>query len=206
VSDARSSGQTRAQEREGQWLSKLAPALRVTIPTVVATGEPAEGCPWTWSVHRWIEGENPVEGHLAKPGLLARDLAEFVKAIRTAGIEGGPSAYRGVPLMTVAAQTRAAIEEMRHTDEPFDADAAAAAWQKALAAPPVDRKTLLTALRPHAQQPARRPRQAHRGTRLATPSASAGSCASGRSLAMPSGSLCRPAAGGPTRAFPLPTS
>jgi aminoglycoside phosphotransferase (APT) family kinase protein len=87
-------------------------------------------------VHRWIDGEPPVEGRLAEPGLLARDLAEFVTAMRKAGLGGGPSAYRGLPLVTVDPQTRAAIKDLRHTDEPFDADAATAAWEEALAAPP----------------------------------------------------------------------
>jgi aminoglycoside phosphotransferase (APT) family kinase protein len=129
-------GGVRDVEWEGRWLSRLAPALPVTIPTVVATGDPAEGYPWKWSVHRWIDGENPVEGRLAEPALLAQDLAEFVTAIRKVGIDGGPKAYRGIPLGTVDEGTRAAIEELRRTDEPFDADAAMAAWREALAAPP----------------------------------------------------------------------
>ncbi|MEW2353007.1 aminoglycoside phosphotransferase family protein [Spirillospora sp. NPDC029432] len=123
-------------QREARWLPKIAPALPVTIPTVAATGEPAEGYPWRWSIHQWIPGENPIEGRLTEPELLARDLAEFVKAMRGVGIEGGPGAARGGPLATVDAETRTAIEELRHTDEPFDADAATAAWQDALAAPP----------------------------------------------------------------------
>ncbi|HEY3750517.1 MAG TPA: phosphotransferase [Pseudonocardiaceae bacterium] len=52
---------------EARWLPRLAPALPIAIPTVVATGRPAEGYPWAWAVHRWIDGENPVEGHLADP-------------------------------------------------------------------------------------------------------------------------------------------
>jgi aminoglycoside phosphotransferase (APT) family kinase protein len=123
-------------EWEDRWLSKLAPELEVSIPAVVARGEPAEGFPWAWSVHRWIEGECPVEGRVAEPELLARDLAAFVTALRKVDIAGGPIAYRGVPLATVHAQTRAAIEELRHTDEPFDAEAALAAWEQSLAAPP----------------------------------------------------------------------
>lgn len=129
-------GGTKDLEREGRWLPRLAPALPVTIPTVVATGDPAEGYPWAWAVHRWIDGETPVEGRLAKPELLARDLGEFVTAMRKANIADGPSAYRGVPLATADPHARAAIENLRHTDEPFDADAATAAWQEALAAPP----------------------------------------------------------------------
>jgi aminoglycoside phosphotransferase (APT) family kinase protein len=121
---------------EARWLPRLAPALPIAIPTVVATGRPAEGYPWAWAVHRWIDGENPVEGHLADPELLARDLAEFVTAMRQANLTDGPRAYRGVPPATVDRAARAAIEDLRRTDEPFDADAATAAWGDALAAAP----------------------------------------------------------------------
>jgi len=129
------SGGTRDLEWERRWLARLAPALPVTIPTVVAMGEPAEGYPWAWAVHEWIDGDTPVEGRVARPEQLARDLAEFMMAMRKVGLDDGPSAYRGVPLHTVDRSTRAAIEALRHTDEPFDADAIADAWAAALAAP-----------------------------------------------------------------------
>jgi aminoglycoside phosphotransferase (APT) family kinase protein len=123
-------------EAEGHWLPLLTPLLPVTIPAVEATGAPAEGYPWAWAVHRWIEGETPVEGRLTRPELLARDLAGFVTAMRSVSLPEGPVAYRGIPLATADKATRAAIEELRHTDESFDADAALAAWTRALAAPP----------------------------------------------------------------------
>lgn len=123
-------------EREQRWLPELAPGLPVTIPTVVATGEAAEGYPWAWSVHRWIDGESPVEGRLDEPDLLACDLAGFIKAMRNTHVAGGPLAYRGSPLAKVDGQTRAAIEKLRHAEEDFDADVAMAAWQDALAARP----------------------------------------------------------------------
>ncbi|GAB3985061.1 aminoglycoside phosphotransferase family protein [Actinoallomurus acanthiterrae] len=129
-------GGVEALEREQRWLPRLAPVLPVTIPTVVGRGEPAEGYRLPWSVHRWIEGECPVEGRVAEPELLARDLAAFVTAMRKVDLDDAPVAYRGVPLATVDAETRAAIEELRHTDEPFDAEAAIAAWEESLAAPP----------------------------------------------------------------------
>lgn len=128
-------GGTRDLEWERRWLPRLAPELPVTIPTVVAIGEPAEGYPWAWAVHEWIDGDTPVEGRVARPERLAHDLARFVTAMREVGLDDGPSAYRGVPLYTVDRSTRAAIEALRHTDEPFDADEIAAAWVAALAAP-----------------------------------------------------------------------
>lgn len=121
--------------REARWLPELAPALPVRIPAVAAMGEPGEGYPWPWAVHEWIDGETPVEGKLAQPKVIARDLADFVNALRAATVEGGPEAYRGVPLATVDRETRHAFEELSRTDEPFDADVATAVWEDALAAP-----------------------------------------------------------------------
>lgn len=123
-------------EREARWLPRLAPALPVEIPAVVAIGRPTADLPWAWAVHRWIDGETPREGTLAEPEALAKDLAEFVKALRDIDPGDGPRAYRGVPLSAVDVPTRAAIEALSRTDEPFDAAAATAAWEEALAAPP----------------------------------------------------------------------
>lgn len=118
---------------EALWLPRLADALPVTIPTVVAVGKPTDRFPWDWSVHRWIDGETAVEGHGTE--VLAGDVANFVVALRNVTLAGGPRAYRGVPLANVDQATRDAIKELSRTDEPFDADAATAVWEAALAAP-----------------------------------------------------------------------
>ena len=122
--------------REAKWLPVLAPHLPTPIPTVVGIGEPGEGYPWAWSVHRWLEGEVLVEDHVTAPEELARDLAAFVTAMRAIDAPGGPTAYRGAPLATADAEARPAIEALRRTDEPFDTGAVVAAWETALAAPP----------------------------------------------------------------------
>ncbi|RZS43782.1 aminoglycoside phosphotransferase (APT) family kinase protein [Herbihabitans rhizosphaerae] len=122
--------------REVRWLPRLASALPVPIPTVVATGAPAEGYPWPWAVHRWINGENPLEGQVARPEALVGDLAAFVLAMRGVAVDGGPPAHRGGPLTDQDPETRAAIAALGRTDEPFDMGAASAAWDAALAAPP----------------------------------------------------------------------
>ncbi|MEU3841477.1 aminoglycoside phosphotransferase family protein [Streptomyces sp. NPDC028635] len=164
---------------EARWLPRLAPLLPVPIPEVVALGEPAEGYPHRWAIHRWLDGEVLHEGEASDD--LARDLAAFVTTLRRAAdpahtahtadsaladgpahtadgpahtadgpahtaadpshtaahtaLADGPRAYRGAPLRTVDDGTRAAIEELRRTDEPFDADALLAAWDTALQAP-----------------------------------------------------------------------
>jgi len=122
------------QDWEERWLPRLAPGLPVAIPSVAGRGEPAEGYPWPWSVHRWLPGTCPVEGRVADADGLARDLAAFVTALRAIDTDGAPAAYRGVPLATVDAETRAAIDALRRTDEPVDADAATAVWKESLAA------------------------------------------------------------------------
>lgn len=104
--------------------------LPVAVPAVVALGEPAEGYPWPWAVHRWLDGEPAREGRDAP----ARELAEFVVALRATTVDG-PPAYRGKPLAPVDRATHRAIEELERTDEPFDAGAARAVWAEALDAP-----------------------------------------------------------------------
>ncbi|MEV6263927.1 aminoglycoside phosphotransferase family protein [Streptomyces sp. NPDC051784] len=129
------SGGAGTLEREAYWLPRIAPLVPVPVPEVVALGEPAEGYPWEWAVHRWIDGDALVEGRAEHPERLARDLAGFITALRGAELGAGPPAHRGEPLTAADAETRAAIEELRHTDEPFDAGAVLAAWEEALDAP-----------------------------------------------------------------------
>ncbi|WP_443032650.1 aminoglycoside phosphotransferase family protein [Streptomyces sp. DH41] len=124
---------------EREWLPRLSPLLPTAVPEVLGAGEPAEGYPWPWSVYRWLPGEVPVAGALTEPGLLARDLAGFVAAMRGITLPGAPNAHRGGPLATLDAATRAAIGELRGLpQEGIDCDAAAAVWQDALRAPDRD--------------------------------------------------------------------
>lgn len=82
-------------------------------------------------------GGEPREGELTAPGPLAEDLAAFVRAMRGVGLPGGPRAYRGGPVASLDAGTRAAIEALRGIpEEGVDCDAAAAVWEEALRAPP----------------------------------------------------------------------
>jgi len=122
---------------EQRWLPRLAPRLPMAIPEVLGTGEPAEGYPWRWSVHQWLPGQNPREGALSEPVLLAKDLAEFVAAMRGVSLPGAaPDAYRGGPLPSLDASTRAAIEQLRAIpEEGIDGDAATVIWDDALRTP-----------------------------------------------------------------------
>ncbi|KAB7834791.1 aminoglycoside phosphotransferase family protein [Streptomyces mobaraensis] len=126
--------------REREWLPLLAPRLPVAVPEVLGAGEPAEGYPWPWSVYRWLPGHVPEEGALDDPVRLAADLAAFVAAMRDVDPPGTPPrAYRGGPLATLDAATRAALDVLRRIpEEDVDHDAALAVWEDALGAPGPD--------------------------------------------------------------------
>ncbi|MET8848924.1 aminoglycoside phosphotransferase family protein [Amycolatopsis sp. NPDC004625] len=113
--------------KERQVLGALG-ELPVAVPAAVAVGEPAEGYPWPWAVHGWLDGSP------AREGRAAAGLAEFVLAVR-ANRAAGPPARRGRPLSTVDSATRGAIGKLSRTSEPFDPEAALAVWAEALDAP-----------------------------------------------------------------------
>jgi aminoglycoside phosphotransferase (APT) family kinase protein len=118
-------------EKDVRWLPKLAPLLPAAIPVPLAEGAPAEGYPWTWGVYPWLEGENP---SIAGAGSLTGDLAQFINALHRIDPLGGPPSRRGAPLREVQDEwARAALAQLTGT---IDVDAAAAAWDAALRAPP----------------------------------------------------------------------
>lgn len=115
--------------KERRVLASLS-GLPVAVPVVVALGEPAEGYPWPWAMHRWLDGSPALEGGPIRP----EDVAEFVLVLRENPADG-PPAYRGKPLSSVDAGVHRAIDELSRTDEPFDTRAASAVWTEALDAP-----------------------------------------------------------------------
>lgn len=119
-------------EKEHRWLPRLAPSLPVAVPVPLVKGMPDEDYPWPWAVYRWLDGETPAVGRIAEPGPLAKDLAEFVAALRRIDPADGPTSYRSEPLAARDVTTRAAIEELRSVVDP---GAATAAWEAALGAP-----------------------------------------------------------------------
>ncbi len=124
-------------DKEQQFLPRLAPYLPLAIPVPFALGRPSEGYPWHWSVYQWLEGENATSERIADLGEAARDLAHFVTALQRIDPTGGPppgvhNFFRGVPLSTRDAQTRAAIAELSGM---LDTSAVITAWDAALQAP-----------------------------------------------------------------------
>jgi aminoglycoside phosphotransferase (APT) family kinase protein len=120
-------------EKDLRWLPKLAPLLPVAVPVPLAQGAPARGYPWTWGVYPWLEGENPKIGGVADVSL-TRDVVRFVNALHRLDPAGGPPARRGAPLRAVQGKwADAALAELHGV---IDIDAAAAAWNAAIEAPP----------------------------------------------------------------------
>lgn len=120
-------------EQEAMWLPRLAPHLPVAVPEPMAIGDPGEGYPYRWAVHRWIPGEGAALNRVEDPVSFAVDLANVVRNLQAVSTDGAPSPYnRARPLQEYDDSTRWAIDRASHL---IDAAAAKAVWEEALAAP-----------------------------------------------------------------------
>jgi aminoglycoside phosphotransferase (APT) family kinase protein len=120
-------------DKEAEWLPRLAPHLPVALPTPVAVGEPAEGYPYPWAVHRWLPGEGAALERMSDPVQFALDLAETVHCLQLVPTNGAPPAIsRARDLKDYDQSARAAIHRARAL---IDVTAATAVWEEALAAP-----------------------------------------------------------------------
>jgi aminoglycoside phosphotransferase (APT) family kinase protein len=132
-------GATSQVGRDHEWLPRLAPHLPLAIPVPLALGRPADGYPWPWAVHRWLEGEVATTDRLADPRAAATSLGEFVGALRQIDPADAPgwatAASRGRPLATRDADVRRAIAALGAA---FDPAELTAAWDDALRVPPWD--------------------------------------------------------------------
>lgn len=120
--------------KEQRWLPRLAPHLPLPVPVPLARGDPDGGYPWPWSVYRWIEGETATSGPIDDASRFAEALARFIAALQRIDPAGGPppgehNFFRGGPLRTYDAETRAAIARLRGR---IDATAATRTWEAAL--------------------------------------------------------------------------
>lgn len=123
---------TGAIDRESRCLTRLAPHLPVTVPELVHSGTPGPGFEAPWSIYRWLDGTNPVEGSVTPA--FARDLAEFVLALRSIEPDG-PRAGRGRTLASRDSAVRAAIAQLA---ERMDTTSVAQVWDSALRLPETD--------------------------------------------------------------------
>ena len=127
-------------EKLARWLPRLAPALPLPIPEVLACGAPSPEFPAAWSVVRWVDGEEVQLERLADPVAAARELAGFVRALVAIDPADGPAPgehnfWRGVSLAARDEMTRRGIRASRGL---VDTDALLRAWERDLAAPAWD--------------------------------------------------------------------
>lgn len=134
-------------DKEAHWLPRMRPLLPVSVPEVLAIGDPDLGYPERWSVVRWLDGEvptgaDPASGTGATRTCLAQDLAAVVTALRDIPVPHSALTdpqlrwYRGEPLESMDAATRRFLGECR--DIPgldLDLDAALRVWEHAMALP-----------------------------------------------------------------------
>jgi aminoglycoside phosphotransferase (APT) family kinase protein len=120
-------------DREWHWLPKLAPRLSLAVPALVGKGHPEGSYPCPWAIYGWIDGQPYADELVDDERQAARDLAQFVVELRRIEpVVGAPRAGRQ-PLRELDAVTRVAIKSARGV---VDSDAATAAWERALKAPP----------------------------------------------------------------------
>ena len=123
-------------QTEQAWLPKFR-GLSLSVPRVLAVGEPSAIYPSIWSVYDWIEGESVADAPLADLDQAARDIARFLLEIREVNMAGAPLAgpdnhYRGVDLALRDEPTRVAITGLSDLYSPLDLTRT---WDEALAIP-----------------------------------------------------------------------
>ena len=121
------------------WLPRLAPHLPLEIPVPVAQGEPGEGYPHEWLIHRWVEGEIATPDRLDDLSSAAREFAAFITALHAIDPTDAPAGFRGGPLPKRDEAVREAIDALRGE---LDEGAATAVWNEALGASPWDRPSV----------------------------------------------------------------
>lgn len=78
------------------WLRWAAPRLPLAIPEPVAIGEASDRYPWSWPIHRWIEGTALDTVDLTSSTRAAERLAEFVVALRQLPDLDGPRSVKAI--------------------------------------------------------------------------------------------------------------
>ncbi|WP_232075300.1 aminoglycoside phosphotransferase family protein [Phytohabitans suffuscus] len=127
-------GYVPAVAKENEWLPRLAPALPVAVPPVLALGAPGEGYPFPWSVRGWLPGQTADRGRIDDMVQFAVSVAEFLRALQRCDAVGGPlagehSAYRGLPPAHYDEETRRCLAALTGR---IDTARAAAVWDAAL--------------------------------------------------------------------------
>ena len=135
--------------KEQKWTALVGKQLPVTVPTVVALGEPGFGYPEPWAVVSWLPGEHPNTPEKSGPpgsGSVATQLAELLIAFRQLPVSEEATAdptltgqYRGKRLTDYDQQMRLNVNACRTIKGlQLDLDSVLEQWEQALALPETD--------------------------------------------------------------------
>jgi aminoglycoside phosphotransferase (APT) family kinase protein len=129
-------GYVPAVAKENEWLPRLAPALPVAVPPILAMGAPGEGYPFPWSVRGWLPGEPVDPDRIDDLSGFAVSVAGFIRALQRCDTAGGPPAgehswYRGTSPAYYDDETRRCLVALEGR---VDTAVATTVWDAALAA------------------------------------------------------------------------
>ncbi|MFG3442889.1 aminoglycoside phosphotransferase family protein [Nonomuraea sp. NPDC047897] len=96
----RTADNARSVRKEQEWLPRLAPLLPRPVPEPVHAGAPTPAFPLSWSVYRWIDGNEARRDTVQDWAAFGSDLAEFVRELHGIDLMGAArvgdlSWYRG---------------------------------------------------------------------------------------------------------------
>ena len=133
-------------DKEARWLPHVAVALPITVPKIIAIGEPDLGYPERWAVMHWIDGETPELPSIGSDSPtddgLALGLADFIRALGVLQVPADAltdpelSHYRGESLAAIDASTRDYLADCRQLHGlDLDLDGCERVWEAAMALP-----------------------------------------------------------------------
>ncbi|MFK7601699.1 aminoglycoside phosphotransferase family protein [Deinococcus sp. SM5_A1] len=123
-------------EKELEWLPQLAPHLPLRVPQPLALGQPGEDYPYTWGIYRWLPDRMLSLSEMVARPELARQLAEFVLALRRCDETDAPRAENpATELHELDPHVRAAIQASAELLEAATRAQITAVWDEAMKLP-----------------------------------------------------------------------
>lgn len=124
--------------KEQQWLPRLAPLLTRQVPELLHVGLPTTTFPLSWSVFRWIDGDEAQPGAVQDWAIFGADLAAFARELHDVDLMGATHAgqlawYRGGSLQVCDRWITRCLEHCRATvGSELDVDMLERLWRAAL--------------------------------------------------------------------------
>jgi aminoglycoside phosphotransferase (APT) family kinase protein len=116
----------RTLEKEWKYLPYLAKYLSFSISRPLFNGKPTKDYPFSWTIAKWNEGQNPDFEKKGEYHEFAKDMAEFVNQLHAIPAEKGPHSRRGVMLINLDQETQDALSQLK---EDIDVPEARLLWE-----------------------------------------------------------------------------